>query len=1109
MTAELDGKLRELFAVVDRAGSGSIGIEEFVDAKKALCGDEEAFDLGAVTGEFLELGLAGAMDFGEFYRWQVEELSQASASHREMMDEVDRQISAISRARRRSRSAAGAGSTAARSLRQGGADEDSIRAERIVELGQALRGHRIRRRSDPSARPTDEEEEAARQLKELMRQRKAELKGKLIIHGSAMCKMEPVAGASVSLLHNGKELLATSSDTNGSFELRLEADLGRACVLEVVKPGFAKASRRVAGEGVKTLRTEMMRLTVAESFQATPGSEEKKTYVDPASGAQFVVPTGQIMKDGVPFDGDVEFSAAVVDVGSPAGLQAMPPLAGQSVGGACRPMQTMGCVYANLQDDRDGSQLALDPNGSGISVRMTAAVEASKTQPSVWRYDEVSGQWVQTSEPLVVNGSELDPPDPDSEGTEPVSTETEASEAREEAQEESLQEGRQKLDEQRRAEGAGEICSCGFQCKEAIMPLVQAREELCRADPPKRIFAATEKVAGSSAVRPVYEFQTEEQRRHGAELAAANRELILSHHLSSACCILGDPVKPTPPTPREADEAASLDPEPEDGAEEWPQGSALGSAWWKLPSTREALPHLAAICDFLVAGAEAHALRGDEGPKDGVPVAEAGVDETVVKLKALELLAGYWAKPERDRRGAWCPGPTLHEMVSAFYDCGEDVGEALLFVASQQARRQEIKEVRHRVSDGNTDVVVPSDVVSKVLDEVGGDVRQAVEVVRRHPVVVKHKEKFSARKELFKSLPMAHPKSSEVEKALADAGGDVKAAAKLLAEDPKVQEDAERVKLTWTETIAEANDRMDLEFGVWQPGFVNVDAPVQGGYEPGPGLRIFTNYREFWPRRPPPLCAERDHSMVMGLFDDGVGAARAVCVAHSYVTVETAEEVQPDGTFSLCCVGSTRFDLTTTKADGTEGSTYGPFYSASRGDVKNLGLLEIPRDDDVRWDDLAASMQITLPPLEFPSATAGGGTDKWEGTYRLESEEEEEDITVGLSELSIPRRFTITRSDGPGYRINFGEYTVTASPCDEDAEGEDPDELFFRYPGNEDYDDGGWALQVDTRDVVDGAATLIIYAYISSPESDDWMPERVYGSSVFKDSLGERCTCFG
>lgn len=952
LPAELDEKLRVLFTLYDTNGSSHIEVDQFLAVEELLRG-EENFDEGAARNEYSDLtGHVETMSFADFCRWQVGLRSQTCATHKEMADAVQQTVFTILRSRRsgnRRRPAAGAGSNAARDLRH--VDDDLMRDQRISELASALRPLRIRRRLDRSAGITDEEAETVRRLKELVRQRKEALVGKIIIRGSTMCGMEPVQNARVSLLHKGNQIAATTSNAIGSFEMRLDAVRGRRCVLEVSMPGFAKASTRVAGEGAKTIRVEMMRLAVVESFQATPGSAETTTYVDPSSGTQFRVPTGQITKNGVPFEGDVEFSAAVVDVGSPGGLQAMPPLAGQSVGGAIRPMQTMGCVFVNLKDGRDGSPLALDQGGSGISVSMTAAVGASKTQPSVWRYDEALGQWVQTSAPLVVNGSELDPPNPNLEERAPFPLVTEALEDREEAQEENLQQGRQQLDAQRRAGGEEKICSCGFEAKKAIMPLVVANRALCCADPPKRIFAATERVARSSVVRPVYEYQTEAQRQHGAVRAAADRAVIFSHHLGSACAILGNPV------------TARGGPWAEEGRE----GTlSFSSAWWKTDTTREALPHLAVISEFLVAGALAHEVQGDDGPlSEAVPASEAGVDETVVKLKALELLVGYWAQArERQQKFEWTAGPTLHEMVNAFYDCGEDVGEALLLVAAQQARRSEIRRVRRQVAGENTDIVIPHDVVSKALDDVDGDVGRACVIVREHPRVVKYREKFEARRELFKALPMARPKSSELEKALADAGGNVKEAARLLADDPKVQEDAQKVKQTWEETVAEANERMDLEFGVMEPGYVNVDAPVEAEEPPEP---VDTKDREFF-RRPLPLCAERDYSMVMGLFDDGVGAARAMCVAQSSVTVETAEDVQPDGTFSLSCVCKSEFRLKTTKADGTEGYSWGPFWSAGGGDVRNLGLLSVPRDNDVSWGDMASSMQITLPPLEFPRA---------------------------------------------------------------------------------------------------------------------------------------------
>merc|ERR1712242_45588 len=207
--------------------------------------------------------------------------------------------------------------------------------------------------------------------------------------------------------------------------------------------------------------------------------------------------------------------------------------------------------------------------------------------------------------------------------------------------------------------------------------------------------------------------------------------------------------------------------------------------------------------------------------------------------------------------------------------------------------------------------------------------------------------KLQIREELFKSNTFAHPSSQQVERAMAASDGDPAKAALALASDPAVLERAEEVHKSWADTFQEASQKPENEFlfGIWQIGWNNVDAPTNFPTPPKVCPRSVVPMEFFQgggaPHR---LSTEGDTSLVLGTFDDSFREAPALvsAVDMNWAGADFGEEVQPDGTFSLCAVGYSSFVIKTTDASGNEATApYGPFRAAGRKKVSHLGLLDI------------------------------------------------------------------------------------------------------------------------------------------------------------------------
>mmetsp|Transcript_77702 Transcript_77702/g.166589 ORF Transcript_77702/g.166589 Transcript_77702/m.166589 type:complete len:1110 (+) Transcript_77702:800-4129(+) len=755
--------------------------------------------------------------------------------------------------------------------------------------------------------PTVAEAEALRRraqelnarLRELWRRRQQQRHGKLVLEGTVYSKGRHVTGASVELAVTGVgsgHLGAASTDNEGGFHFKTTTVLGRTLSLTVKKEGFADGSKRTGGDGEKHVRIELLPLSVRGRLQAEPGHAELAQFEDVASGARFAVPVGDLLKGGEPFHGEVDFSAAVVDVASKDGVAAMPPLTGRTLSGALVPMQSLGAVFVDLKDAWDGEDLVLRPGSHGIDVELPSSAPLPRKAPSLWHYDKREGEWEQLQAALMVNGSELPAIDPDEEARETLkhsaAVPEEVTLRRDLAKaSHAIQNARAALDSYREDQGDPKICTCGYQGKLEVMPLVRANYGLPLADPPKRVFAETE--ANPHGGRQLaFPYLTIQEKEGSARRASEHAEVILSHHLVAAKQIL------------ELGDQEEQNDKEQDGKKPPPRHGS--TRWWRK-SARSALPHLRVIAAWLLDGAKA------ANAETGEPVYD--VDPTIFQLKVLERLANLWATPS----GCTASPITLHELREALAARNGDVAVAFFDVAEAQSKRNEVAQVRQGLKCQDDMATAKYRDVERALKACAYDVAAAVEMLMKDSGVRSQADKLRVRTDLHDIMPMAHPTSRQVEEAMAvaeeaaaeaeaeaislqeqaeaavqtakecterrraaekilkvtEAGGSpwekdaarkaleeakieetatkeavevakaaaeqavveareaadplriVALAAKQLSEEPAVKERAEEVYRTWTDTLVEANETNNLEFQIKDTGWNNIDAPEE------------------------------------------------------------------------------------------------------------------------------------------------------------------------------------------------------------------------------------------------------------------------------------------
>eukprot|EP00929_Paragymnodinium_shiwhaense_P031850 TRINITY_DN17760_c0_g4_i1.p1 TRINITY_DN17760_c0_g4~~TRINITY_DN17760_c0_g4_i1.p1 ORF type:complete len:1279 (-),score=349.65 TRINITY_DN17760_c0_g4_i1:99-3935(-) len=1029
---ELAEVMREVFAAYDGNNDGVIDCNEYVNAQVMLSEAAGHSNDGTVAEELFRnmngARVRGNIGFAEFFQLQVQRLigaGEEEANWPKLLRWCEHQLT-VGRQREKLK------------------ETDEEIARKAAELRQ-LRAKRPRN--------SLQEKSISDQLKELWRQRVSQTAGKLILQGTVVHKGAPLEGAMVFLVDAESEETLACVKTNGRgfFEHRIDARLGRPLILKVRKECFAEALRRVGGDGVRNLRVELLPLSVSGRFRAEAGSKAKASFSDKKSGARFDVPVGDLQKDGRAFTGPVQFAASVVDVNSRDGVDAMPPMAGRTVAGGRVGMQSLGAVYTELRDASDNQQVQLRPGCYGIEVSLPSRAPLPLRQPSLWHYDSKLGAWEQSTRPLAVNGDELKPPDPDAEAPKPAVELGlgERLQRQQGEQERLLQAGRHALREQLEAAGEVKVCTCGYQAKQAIMPLVHDEFEMRLSDPPKRIFAAIQ-LDGHGGAQPSMPWRTPEDCKRSAEVASKHVEVVLSQRLAEVAAVFGSPKDPD--TIRKHRE----------------------SKFFKRDA-RKCIDALRHVVEWMVENTYAVETTSGEKTED--------VDLIAMKLSVIERLCAYWAQTSSQT----APGATLLEMREALMDHCGDVVEAFLHVGFAQARRDEVAKVRQRLLARDPRMTAKYREVEQALEESDGSVELAADRLMRDPAIMAMAEKLKVREALSEKLPMAYPSTREVDAAMEKAkqvkselthllteyrqqlaeaqqkveevraqyeeaaaskdkavkeqaaelkqtldsceeeaqaiaeklaeeeaklsrADDPSFTAELLAEEPAVQEKAAEGRREWTDTLREGSKVQQLGFEVAETGWENVDSPLDvdpAEFPPPPApVAVEVDY-EFFPRQPPVVCPGQVSSCVLGVFDDGVFAKRATACGVRYRGIDYSETVQPDGTFSLVALAHMQFDLKTQKSDGTDGCSFGPFWAERAGKVSFLGLLDphsATQTASMRstFSDMKVSgVDIVLPALEFPpcSVAARGareGTKHWlEGAWKVDCLAENRDLAEG------------------------------------------------------------------------------------------------------------------
>lgn len=849
------------------------------------------------------------------------------------------------------------------------------------------------------------------QQSEFWRQRQHARTGKLTVQGVVRHRATRMRKASVHLRGLGHQLKIVEAGKQGTFEHSMSASLGRTLTLMARKSGFAHGSRSCSGEGVRQVYMELLPLSVTGRFKAEPGSVDIASFEDSASSTIFRLPTGDLVKDNVPFEGEAEFEAAVVDMSSREGIIAMPPLIGRTVSGARVPLQSMGAVFTGLKDVADGKDLSLK-SGSFIDVALPSRAALSRVPPSVWNFHEARGEWEQSMQPLMVNGCELLPLDPQAEVREARSKDSVMQEPLQlgkelDAAATVVQEGRQALDAQRREESERKICTCGFGGKSKIIPLIQEVYGLKKSDPPKRVFAATVP-DGHGGVCLEFPYLTVTQIEASAKLASSHRQVVLSHHLISARDLF-------------------------DSVDNAERGKPQSKLKWRQV-VKKAAPHLQHVVAWLLDGA--HAVNVESGE----PVHD--IDPAVYQLRVLEQLVNMWVQPRLRNSTA----STTHELREALSARSGDIVGALLDVGQAQIRRDEVALVRQLLKNYDPVATARYRDVESALQAASGDADAAAKALSEDPAVRLRAKKFYVRERLQSVMPAVYPSSRLVEQAIdqaeeerreleakadlakaesanvaekltmataareaaekavseASARGDFRAteaaerdlrmttraeaqakdnaaevaaladeavdaaseaaipanafgmastALALIIEEQEVQQ----VQKSWTQIMQAAGDQNMFNFEITNIGWTNVNAPEQNvetekvsEASPRPAPPVAT--QEFFPPPPAVVCPLRESSLVLGAFDDSICATTAMACSINHSAITYTEEVQPDGTFSLVTLANSSFDLRTVKPDGSTSLSFGPFRAKGPNEVTYVGLLEPPRSDEIKWE---------------------------------------------------------------------------------------------------------------------------------------------------------------
>jgi hypothetical protein len=167
------------------------------------------------------------------------------------------------------------------------------------------------------------------------------------------------------------------------------------------------------------LRVALLRVAVARLVDMSLGG----MLTHAASGSAVALPPRSLVYKltGAPFAGAARVSLAVIDVGDPGALAAMPgDFSATDATGAAAQLRSFGALWVGATDAATGEELEVENSiaggGDAGSVEVTlGCVEAPDPArcggqvPSMWGFDAGSGKWVQTVAPLTVEGRPLPP----------------------------------------------------------------------------------------------------------------------------------------------------------------------------------------------------------------------------------------------------------------------------------------------------------------------------------------------------------------------------------------------------------------------------------------------------------------------------------------------------------------------------------------------------------------------------------------------------------------------------------------------------------------------------------------------------------------------------
>jgi len=114
-----------------------------------------------------------------------------------------------------------------------------------------------------------------------------------------------------------------------------------------------------------------------------------------------------------------------------------------------------------------------------------------------------------------------------------------------------------------------------------------------------------------------------------------------------------------------------------------------------------------------------------------------------------------------------CPSPTFLEMREALARSGGDVAEALLDVVHAQARRNEAAKVRSLLSSRDPHRIAGLRAVNYALDSSDGNPYAAMEMLMQDATISLLADKSRILAALHQKMPSAHPRSRDVERAIA------------------------------------------------------------------------------------------------------------------------------------------------------------------------------------------------------------------------------------------------------------------------------------------------------------------------------------------------------